>query len=84
MCWQKAGAQAIDNLQAYKYINDDRYIRLNYENNLFTATDEYYTQGINLEVASPAMRHNPLTHLLPIPKRWQTQYGLGIQIAFGF
>ncbi len=79
MCWQKAGAQAIDNLQAYKYINDDRYIRLNYENDFFTATDEYYTQGINLEVVSPAMHRNPLTHVLPVPKHWQTQYGFDIQ-----
>lgn len=75
----EAGAQAIDNLQAYKNINSDRYIRLNYENDFFTATDEYYTQGISLEVVSPAMKHNPLTWLLPAPGKWQTRYGLGIE-----
>lgn len=76
---QCAKAQAIDNLQSYKNINADRYIRLNYENDFFTATDEYYTQGISLEVVSPAMKKNPLTWLLPAPKHWQSRYGLGIE-----
>ncbi len=71
--------QAINNLLSYKNISTDRYFRFNYENDVFSATDEYYTQGIHLEIVSPAMRKNPLAKLLAHPKGQYTRYGLAIE-----
>ena len=41
------------------------YFQLTYQNDYFTATDYYYTQGIRLEVESPGLRFSPLSRLLP-------------------
>jgi lipid A 3-O-deacylase len=52
------------------------FIRLNYENDYFTTTDDYYTQGIKLEVASPAFRYSPFMWLLPALSNSAKQYTL--------
>lgn len=58
----------------------DRYIRLNYDNDFFSATDRYYTQGIKLEMVRPALKYNPLSHLLiPINRQAVNYYGLAIE-----
>ena len=72
-------AQEINNLLDYKNINSDRYFRLNYENDFFSATDEYYTQGINLEMVSPAMKKNPLSLILIHPHYSHIRYGLALE-----
>ena len=46
--------QEIDNTASFRTIDAVRYVRLHYENDFFTATDYYYSQGINLEFAHPA------------------------------
>lgn len=74
-----ASGQAIDNTTSYKNINLDRYFRITYENDFFSATDEYYTQGINLELVSPAMKKNPLAYALIRPNFGYVRYGLGFQ-----
>ncbi len=74
-----AKAQEVNNLLSYKSINADRYYRLNYENDFFSATDQYYTQGIHMEVVSPALRKNPLTKLLLHPHYDYIRYGLGAE-----
>lgn len=56
----------------------DHYIRLHYENDYFSGTDEYYTQGVNLEWVSPSLEKNPLTHLLIVPKGGVAHYGVAI------
>ncbi|HSY76650.1 MAG TPA: lipid A deacylase LpxR family protein [Bacteroidia bacterium] len=55
-----------------------KFIRLNYENDYFTATDDYYTQGIKLESILPAYRHSPVMWLLPQLNHAQTEYGLTV------
>lgn len=58
-------AQTIDNTAAYRQVNGEGYFRFHYENDFFTATDYYYTQGMCFELAAPWLRNNPLTVLLP-------------------
>ncbi len=74
-------SQAIDNALSYKTIGSKGYVRLNYENDFFSATDIYYTQGINLEWVSPVIHRFPLTKLLIVPFKTNTQYGIGIEHA---
>ena len=72
-------AQRIDNTAAFRQINSDKYFRYNYDNDYFTATDEYFTQGINLELVHPALKKNPLTHALLRFKNNPVKYGLCIE-----
>jgi lipid A 3-O-deacylase len=72
-------AQRIDNTASFRQTGSDKSIRLHYDNDLFTGTDYYYTQGYTTEVVHPALRKNPLTRLLPNVKGSQTQYGLAFE-----
>ncbi len=76
-----AMAQEIDNTTSYKNINRDSYIRFSLDNDYFSARDQQYTEGVNLEVCSPALKKNPLTWLLINPHFGHTRYGLGIEQA---
>ncbi|MFD2937306.1 lipid A deacylase LpxR family protein [Spirosoma flavum] len=76
-------AQRIDNTASFRQIGQGNFIRLHYDNDFFTATDYYYTQGYNLEVVNPALRKNPLTKLLVKATGNQVQYGLAFE-HFGF
>ncbi len=78
-CINITRGQEINNLLSYKNINADSYFRLNYENDFFAATDEYYTQGIHLEMVSPAMHRFPLSKLLVHLNSGNTRYGIGIE-----
>ena len=60
-------AQEMDNGASYKSMDFDRYFRFSYDNDFFTKTDEYYTQGINIELVSPTLRYNPLSKLSDTP-----------------
>ena len=63
-----AQAQAIDNMTSARSINNSAYFRLHYENDFFTATDQYYSQGINLEYVAPGLRKiTPCFLLLHLP-----------------
>ena len=74
-------AQRIDNTAAFRSNNSRAYFRFHYDNDYFTATDQYYTQGYQFEVVHPWLQKNPLTRLLP---RFKTaQYGLAFD-HFGF
>jgi len=72
-------AQAIDNTLSFKNINSDRYVRYNYENDVFSLTDQYYTQGMNLELVAPWIRQFPLSRLLPHPRWGYSRHGLAFQ-----
>ncbi len=69
-------AQRIDNTASFRQPDSDTFIRIHYDNDLFTGTDYYYTQGYAIEVVHPALRKNPLTWLLIRAKQSQPQYGL--------
>jgi len=72
-------AQAIDNTLSYKSINSDSYFRINYENDFFSGTDLYYTQGIHLELVSPWVKHFPFSWLLLHPHYSYIRYGIGVE-----
>lgn len=76
-------AQIIDNVSTVKNGNNDRYVRWHYDNDYFTATDQYYTQGISLEVVLPAFKANPLNVLLLKPRQNALKYGVRVD-HFGF
>ena len=52
------------------------YLRINYENDYFTQTDIYYTQGIRIESVNPIYRYSPIMWLLPRLNNSTVQYGL--------
>ena len=72
-------AQAIDNTLSYKNINSDKYFRLNYENDFFSSTDKYYTQGIHLELVAPWVKQFPLSKTLIHPNFSYIRYGIGLE-----
>ncbi|MVM29970.1 DUF2219 family protein [Spirosoma sp. HMF4905] len=76
-------AQRIDNTASFRQMGSDNYFRLHYDNDYFTATDQYYTQGYNFEVVNPGLRKNPLTKLLIKARDSHVQYGLALE-HFGF
>jgi lipid A 3-O-deacylase len=55
----------------------ERYFKFNYDNDFFSATDRYYTQGIYLELIMPFIKKSPLSKLLiPINKTALNYYGI--------
>ncbi|MCD6012753.1 MAG: lipid deacylase LpxR family protein [Flavipsychrobacter sp.] len=74
-----AAGQAIDNTLSYRNINSDKYLRLNYDNDVFDHTDGYYSQGAHIEVVSPGLKHFPLTKILAHPAYSHMRYGIGIE-----
>jgi hypothetical protein len=42
----------------------DRLLRLNYDNDYFSATDRYYTQGVRLEWMAPVFQKSPVNFVL--------------------
>ena len=76
-------AQLIDNSSAFRNINQKSYFRFHYDNDYFTKTDEYYTQGITLDYVHPSVKRFPLTKLLWKPFKTQPQYGVSFNL-FGY
>ena len=76
-------AQVIDNTASFKNNNSDKYFRLHYDNDYFTATDEYYTQGISFEWVHPALKKNPINNFLIQPRNSDMKYGLRLD-HFGY
>ena len=72
-------AQAVDNAASFRMMTADKYIRFHYENDYFTATDYYYTQGINVEMVDPSFRKFPLTKILIAPRNGTRQFGISIE-----
>ncbi|MEP6675139.1 MAG: lipid A deacylase LpxR family protein [Ferruginibacter sp.] len=76
-------AQVTDNTSSFRNTNSNQYIRLHYDNDFFTKSDEYYTQGITLEYANPALQHFLFSKLLFKPKNSEYKYGIALQ-DFGY
>lgn len=72
-------AQEINNTLSFKNIGSDSYFRLSYDNDFFSATDIYYTQGVSIEFVSPSLVRFPLSKLLFHPHYEYTRYGLGLE-----
>lgn len=74
-------AQEINNLLKNRQMGSDTsaYFRLNYDNDYFSASDFYYTQGILAELVIPAFKKLPFRHLFPRLSNAKTQYGIAIE-----
>jgi len=57
----------------------ESYFRFNYDNDYFAAADRNYTQGYQLEIASPFLEKNPINSLFLKPKSGENLYGLAIE-----
>ena len=76
-------AQLIDNSSTFRNINSSSYFRFHYDNDFFTKTDQYYTQGITLDYVSPGVKHFFLSKLLWKPYSSSPQYGVTVNL-FGY
>lgn len=72
-------SQRVENASLYRNIGSDRYARLNYENDFFALSDEYYTQGINVEFVAPFIGKLPMAKLLFQNKNLKNQTGIAIE-----
>lgn len=74
-----SSAQMIDNTAIYRNTGAKRYLRLHYENDYFSTTDKYYTQGINLEFVHPVLKKLPIVKLLVHPVTNINKYGISAE-----
>ena len=55
----------------------ENYVRLQYDNDFFSATDRYYTQGIQLSIIHRMIKYSPISFaLIPLNKKALNYYGL--------
>ncbi|MCE3277852.1 MAG: hypothetical protein K0S44_43 [Bacteroidetes bacterium] len=58
----------------------ENYFRYSYDNDFFSATDRYYTQGVRLELILKPLKYNPLSYLLlKFNKGGKNYYGLAFE-----
>jgi lipid A 3-O-deacylase len=76
-------AQLIDNNSTFRNINRNSYFRFNYDNDYFTKTDEYYTQGITFDYVHAAIKKLPMAKFLVTPYTTAPQYGITFNL-FGY
>ena len=76
-------AQIIDPAATFKTIHQKSYFRFHYDNDFFTKSDEYYSQGITLEYVHASLKRNPLSKLLIKPRNSYKQYGISFNL-FGY
>ncbi len=76
-------AQRIDNSSSFRNLDHNRYFRFHYDNDYFTKTDEYYSQGITFEYVDPAIKKFLLAKLLWKPYKTNPQFGIAFNL-FGY
>lgn len=72
-------SQRISNTALYRTISSQQYFRVHYENDYFSTTDLYYTQGINLEYVHPVIRKFFLSRLLIKSSVKETKFGIALE-----
>ncbi len=82
-CARSLQAQLIDNTSSFRTIKSDKYFRFHYDNDFFTKTDKYYTQGVTFEYVNPRLRKNPVNKILWAPFSTSPQYGVSLNL-FGY
>jgi lipid A 3-O-deacylase len=78
-----SNAQLVDNTSTFRNINHEKYVRFHYDNDFFTKSDEYYSQGITLDYVHPVIKRFPLAKLLWKPYKTKAQYGVAFNL-FGY
>jgi len=74
-----APAQRISNTALYRTIQSPTYFRVHYENDYFSGTDKYYTQGINLEQVHPLIGKFFTSRLLIHSGVSETKFGISVE-----
>lgn len=72
-------AQKIDNTASFRDIKSERYFRIHYDNDYFSATDKNYTQGYSLEFLAPGLIKNPVNHLFLRSENRVNRYGIALE-----
>lgn len=72
-------SQAVSTTGIERDLQQDRSWRLSYDNDFFAATDLYFTQGLVLEVVSPALRRLPVMPLLFRPRGSTNRFGVAFE-----
>lgn len=80
MCWNVQAQPCTGRTVADLDVSRQRILRAYYDNDAFTGTNRYFTQGIRLELINPQFRHFFLAKnaLFRIGQRARTYYGLGV------
>lgn len=76
-------AQLIDNTSSFRNISSDKYFRFHYDNDFFTKTDYYYSQGITVEYVNPGLKKLFVNKILIKPINSDTKYGFTFNL-FGY
>ncbi len=76
-------SQKIDNTAIFHDLPARSFVRIHYDNDFFSGTDYYYTQGYNIALVTPILSVNPLMRILPALKDGSQRYGLAFE-HFGF
>lgn len=64
---------------AISYVSTNRYVGVNFDNDIFNNTDYYYTNGIRIEYISPVFSSSPLSYpMLPYRKYSMNYHGMTI------
>lgn len=82
-CATTVTAQLTDNTSTLRNINQPSFLRLHYDNDFFTGTDQYYSQGITIEYRHPQVQHWFPARLLLAPASSPAQYGITLNF-FGY
>ncbi len=82
-CWVNTSAQHIEHMASFRQVDQPRYFRFHYDNDYFTKTDKYYSQGITLEYVNPKLKRFWPVKLLWIPFNTAAQYGISLNL-FGY
>ena len=82
-CCLIANAQLTDNTSTFRKINHNSYFRFHYDNDYFTKTDEYYTQGITFEYVHPSIKNFLPAKFLWKPFKTTPQFGVTFNL-FGY
>lgn len=79
-CFPQIGrGQALDNEGIERDIHSDKYFRINYSNDYFTATDFYLTQAFQIEAVFPKLSVIPVYKLIYHPKDGETKFGMSLE-----
>ncbi|MFM9910608.1 MAG: lipid A deacylase LpxR family protein [Chitinophagaceae bacterium] len=76
-------AQLIDPTTTFRNVSAKSYFRFHYDNDYFTKTDYYYSQGITLEYVHPKLAKFPLSRLLFKTPNSNKTYGICFNL-FGY
>lgn len=79
-CSVTTKAQLTDNTSTFRNISHNSYFRFHYDNDFFTKSDEYYTQGVTFEYVHPSLDKFILSKLLWKPWKKNEQYGLALNL----